>query len=142
MNPLAPAIVQVDDSTTKKTMLWPLKYALPGQDAESLEPLLDQFQQQMSASDTTNVDLLVVPERVVAVARFSDAITEPAVRKVDLQLRELCRQDGLTIQQGATIDDVAPSSPLLMFAQYDAVFSMGKRRSEVQIELAEGGHPW
>jgi hypothetical protein len=136
MNPLAPAIVQVDDSTTKKTMLWPLKYALPGQDADSLVPLVDKFQQQMNV-DTTNVELRVVPERVVAVARFSDAITEPAVRKVDLQLRELCRQDGLTIQQGATTTD-----DVLMFAQYDAVFSMGKQQSEVHIELAEGGHPW
>jgi hypothetical protein len=72
MNPLSPAIVQVDDSTTKKTMLWPLTYALSGQDADSLVPMLDQFQQQINV-DTTNVDLWVVPERVVAVARFSDA---------------------------------------------------------------------
>jgi hypothetical protein len=60
-----------------------------------------------------------------------DASMEPVVRKADKELRELLARDGL-----------APAGDALQFAQYDAIFSMGRRRGEVWIDLADDGHPW
>jgi hypothetical protein len=42
---------------------------------------------------------------------------------------------------GTTSGDFDDDSPL-QFAQYDAVYTMGKRRGEVWIELKDGSHPW
>jgi hypothetical protein len=59
---------------------------------------------------------------------------EPVVRKADRELRELLERDGLVSSRD--------SEELVRFAQYDAIFSMGKRRGEVWIDLADGGHPF
>ena len=59
---------------------------------------------------------------------------EPVVRNADRELREFLSRDGL-----APSDD---SEDLVQFAQYDAIFSMGRRRGEVWVELADDGHPW
>jgi len=122
MNPMSPSILRVNESS-KKTMMWPLTYGLPGQD-----PPAPQVKAESSVVETETI-----PSRVVAVGRFSDAIVEPAVRKATRLLRECLDRDGLTTDQDE--DD-------LQFCQYDAIFSMGKRRSEVWLNLPEGSHPW
>ena len=76
-----------------------------------------------------------MPERVVAIRRFADAIVEPVVRKTDRELRTELAKDGLVPEQ-------SNDNSSLLFAQYDAVFSMGERRSEVHTPLKEGSHPW
>jgi hypothetical protein len=107
-----------------KTMDWPIAFANPGDDATtSLRPPTD-----LPAGFTG----VLVPESVVAIARFGDAIVEPVVRRVDAELRRAVTRDGL----GTATNDES----LLTFAQYDAVFSMGQRRSEVHVALAT--HPW
>lgn len=75
-----------------------------------------------------------IPSQVVAVGSFTDASVEPVVRKADRQLRSVLQRDGLKVD--------ADSETKVTFAQYDAIFSMGKRRGEVWINLADGGHPW
>jgi hypothetical protein len=54
------------------------------------------------------------------------------VRRADRQLRMALKRDGIF---------VAPTTPV-MFAQYDAVFSIGQRRGEVWIPLDDDSHPW
>lgn len=65
---------------------------------------------------------------------YIDASMEPVVRKADRELREFLSRDGLS--------PAKESIDLVQFAQYDAIFSMGRRRGEVWIDLADGGHPW
>lgn len=120
MAPMAPALFSV--SSNIKTMFWPLEFALPGHD-----PVVPTGPDSMP-----DIRVVTVPSRVVATARFSDAIVEPVVRRVNQELRNDLKRDGLACD---TDED-------LKFAQYDAIFSMGKRRSEVQVILADGGHPF
>ena len=56
------------------------------------------------------------------------------MRKADRELREFLSRDGLIPGD--------ETEGLVQFAQYDAIFSMGKRRGEVWINLADDGHPW
>ncbi len=58
---------------------------------------------------------------------------EPVVRKADRELREFLMRDGLAPADG--------TEDLVQFAQYDAIFSMGRRRGEVWIDLADD-NPW
>jgi SOUL heme-binding protein len=116
---MAPAVFRVS-SNGIKTMDWPIQFASPGSSTALRPP----------TGLPTGFEGVIVPESVVAIARFGDAIVEPVVRRVDTELRSAVARDGL----------VATNDNSLMFAQYDAVFSMGQRRSEVHVLLDQ--HPW
>lgn len=132
LDPLAPAVMTVDTtSKDKKTMVWPLRFAAPG---ESMPKEDAKITEKSKDPEWSNFEIITVPERVVAVGTFSDASMEPVVRKADRLLREACARDGLQVEP--------ESESFLRFAQYDAIFSMGKRRGEVWIDLKDGGHPW
>jgi hypothetical protein len=127
---LSPALMTVDSTGSEKYMTWPLSFAAPG---ESTAPVPnDALEKSKQKRYANNLDVLTIPSQVVAVAEFSDASMEPVVRKADAELRQSLQRDGI----------VVPSSSDVRFAQYDAIFSMGKRRGEVWIELEDGGHPW
>lgn len=123
---MAPAIISVGKD--EKTMLWPLAYALPGQ---VVPPFNEKALVKAQADDT--FEIVTIPEQVVAIQRFTGSIVEPVVRQVDGDLRKALLRDGL---------QAAEEPGVLKFAQYDAVYSMGQRRSEVHIPLQDGGHPW
>ena len=133
MTPLAPAIMAVADDSSK-VMSWPLNFVAPGQtsppDASKAEAKLEQDQRYQALK----CEVETLPGQVVAVGSFSDASVEPVVRKADRALREVLERDGLQV--------VPESKSKVVFAQYDAIFSMGKRRGEVWIPLQDGGHPW
>ena len=129
LNPLAPAIMQVDTTTSDKTMMWPLQFAAPGEKEPKENPKITG---KVNDPEFSGFEIVTVPERVVAIGSFSDASMEPVVRKADRLLREACQRDGLVAE--------SESESALRFAQYDAIFSMGKRRGEVWIDLAK--HPW
>eukprot|EP00566_Odontella_aurita_P010206 CAMPEP_0113552950 /NCGR_PEP_ID=MMETSP0015_2-20120614/15344_1 /TAXON_ID=2838 /ORGANISM="Odontella" /LENGTH=430 /DNA_ID=CAMNT_0000453969 /DNA_START=178 /DNA_END=1470 /DNA_ORIENTATION=- /assembly_acc=CAM_ASM_000160 len=134
MNPLAPALMEVESSdTSDKYMTWPLSFAPPGADSSSsaLPPAPSDAVEKAGEGQWRTVRVVRVAETVVAVREFNDASMEPVVRKADRELRECLRRDGLV-----------PVGEQVKFAQYDAIFSMGKRRGEVWIDLEEGGHPW
>lgn len=131
--PQGPAIMNVDGPDTKY-MQWPLTYAAPGSDGAP-EPKLALL--KSNESQWSSCKIIAVPSKVVAIAEFSDASLEPVVRKANRQLRTSLQRDGLRFHD--TDDD---TSSVLTFAQYDAIFSMGKRRGEVWIDLMDGGHPW
>lgn len=125
-------------------MFWPLMFAMPDDTVNSLVETKEKLRQQILTNCNVNgfnsdsFEIITIPEKVVAVGRFSEAIVEPVVRKVQKQLYELCTVDGLQILQ-PTIPSEQES---VTFAQYDAVYSMGKRRSEVHVELEPNRHPW
>lgn len=131
--PLAPTIMQVpSDNDARKTMTWPLVYAAPGEESPpGVSPkVLEKIKEPMWSI----CELETVPERVIAVGSFSDASVAPLVRRVDKELRATLERDGLKVP--------VSSESSVTFCQYDAIFSLGKRRGEVWIDLEKGGHPW
>jgi SOUL heme-binding protein len=157
---LAPTFVTVDENSMK-TMTWPLQYVSPDDTTEkhTLVERYDTMKRNIQSLIERNVnqndigsssyEIVIIPEQVVAVGRFTDMIVEPIVRQVQEQLLRICHQDGLqtTISSSSSLESTVPSSvnppnKLLRFAQYNAIYSMGERRNEVHIELKEGGHPW
>lgn len=132
MNPLSPAIMEVqDEETSDKYMMWPLSFAAPGQD---VAPIPSEAMEKSSNGQWSKCQVVTIPSQVVAVAEFTDASMEPVVRRADRQLRDCLKRDGIQVP--------ADTKDKVLFAQYDAIFSMGKRRGEVWIPLEDGGHPW
>lgn len=113
-------------------MAWPLTFAAPGQVSP---PTVNKAVSDKVKDPLWSVcKVETIPSKVVAVANYADASVAPIVRKADKQLRDACKRDGLV---------VAPeTADFVRFAQYDAIYSLGKRRGEVWIELEDGGHPW
>jgi SOUL heme-binding protein len=120
-----------DDSS--KSMAWPLEYAAPGKNSPPGNPKIGERMQDQRYLDR-GCEVQTLPSQVIAVGCFSDASMEPVVRKADRLLREALQRDGLEVEPD--------SKSSVTFAQYDAIFSMGKRRGEVWIPLKDGGHPW
>jgi hypothetical protein len=140
MKPLSPAIMEVQTqnsnsgNSNSKFMMWPLSFAPPGQNVSFIP---EEASLRISTKGQWNeCELVTVDSQVLAVAEFTDASMEPVVRRVDRELRQMLERDGLKASQ--TNDAVVQ----LQFAQYDAIFSIGKRRGEVWIPLRDGGHPW
>ena len=113
-------------------MSWPLTFAAPGEVSPKKAPqsVLDKVKDPIWGV----CEIEDVPARVVAVGTYADASVGPIVRRADRELREACERDGLQIP--------ANTASSVKFAQYDAIYSLGKRRGEVWIELEDGGHPW
>ena len=131
MSPLSPAIMDVlTDDISDKYMMWPLAYASPG---ETEAPIPKDAAEKAGEGQWRTMRVVSNPPTVVAVREFADASMEPVVRKADRELRALLKRDGLNPAEG--------SEDLVRFAQYDAIFSMGKRRGETWINLADD-HPF
>jgi len=127
VKPLSPALIQVFDSSSsgqEKTMSWPISFAKPGEDEASIPS---------TVSETDKIKVEKLPGQMMAVIQFDETSTEQAVRKYDSMLREYLKRDGLV-----PVDEDGK----LIFAQYDAIYSLGKRRNEVWIPLDSSGNPW
>ena len=109
----------------EKFMSWPLTFQQPG----STLPPLEEF----PAATIPSVKIAQRDSVVVAVCRFDVAATEPVARGYTDQLL----RDVLADKMKPT-EDV--SRGVVLVAQYDALFSINKRRNEVWIELED--HPW
>jgi len=132
-NPLAPSLQKVPNSDDgEKTMSWPLSFAAPGEATPAAvgKTILDRVKDPLWSV----CKIETVPSKVVAVGTYNDASVGPIVRRADQQLREACKRDGIAIPEY--------TEGSVKFAQYDAIFSLGKRRGEVWIDLEDGGHPW
>jgi hypothetical protein len=130
MKPLIPAIMEVQNDDSKKTMSWPLNFAPPGQSNPPAVPksVADSAKELM----WKDCDIGTKQSKVIAVGSFADASVAPVVRKADAKLREALKRDGIVVSNSGSV----------IFAQYDAIFTLGKRRGEVWIELEDGAHPW
>lgn len=113
------------DGTRSKRMSWPLAFALPG---EALRPLSGFPQPSIRGVRLARREGLVV-----GVARFEMAATEPVVRGYTKRLVEDLDADGIDSCAAARQGDVTT-------AQFDALFSLNKRRNEVWVALDT--HPW
>lgn len=136
MNPLSPSLMKVwnDDNDAKdKTMMWPLEFTRPGKGSDAPSPPTLAVE-KAGDGQWKKVSIASRPGRVIAIRTFEDAAMGPVVRNCDRELRELLKRDGLEPRN--------ESGEYVVFAQYDAVHSMGKRRSEVWIELQDDGHPF
>ncbi|KAL9181900.1 hypothetical protein ACHAXT_012243 [Thalassiosira profunda] len=138
LDPLAPSLMQVynddDDAEPKdKMMTWPLRFTNPGEGSDAPAPP-PAAEEKAGKGQWKSVSLATRPERIVAVRTFTDAAMGPVVRNADRELRAMLKRDGLAPKDG--------SEDYVVFAQYDAVHSMGTRRSEAWIELKDGGHPF
>jgi len=132
MSPLSPALMDVQtDDVSDKFMMWPLTFASPG---ELEPPVPKDAVENAGQGQLRTMRIVTTSPTVVAVREFSDASMEPVVRNADRELREMLERDGLEALDG--------SEDQVRFAQYDAIFSMGKRRGEVWIDLAASGHPF
>lgn len=113
-------------------MTWPLRYATVG-DEDFLSQVPEDAIAKAGTGQWKSVSLPIKPGRVVAVRTFEDAAIGPAVRAADRELRSLLLRDGGI---GGTLVPAIESKDYVEFAQYDAIHSMGKRRTEVWIELS------
>jgi len=132
IEPLAPSLMVVPGDDSQKTMSWPLAYALPGESTprQISQAVLERSKESM----WSDCKIETFDSKVVAVGSFSDASVAPIVRKADKDLRASLQRDGIAVPNG--------SDSFVKFAQYDAIFSLGKRRGEVWIELDEDCHPY
>ena len=122
----------------EKVMTWPMQYAMPG---EQLQDALSGLPEPT----IPGVERVRVRSRVVAVARFDVAATEPVVRGYTRQLMAQLRADGLEPQSShqpysQTKVGVEEDVEEVTIGQYDALFSLNKRRNEVWVELER--HLW
>lgn len=132
IEPLTPAIMQVpNDNNSQKTMSWPLNFAPPG--SSSPPPVPKSVAETAQQPVWKDCQVGTVASKVVAVGTFADASVAPVVRKADAKLRAALQRDGIRVSK---------DSDSVQFAQYDAIFTLGKRRGEVWIELEDGAHPW
>lgn len=107
---------------------------------------------EMPAPTIPRVNIVQVPARVVAVLRFEAAATEVIARKCTADLRRCLQNDGLVPLESD--DDKADgdgvggqevekdSRKVITVAQFDALFSLNKRRIEVWVDLHPDKHPW
>jgi len=136
MNPLAPAIMKVENSdTADKYMAWPIAFQPPA-DPTADVPIPPQALENAGQGQWRTLKVQEIESQVMAVGFFADASMGPVVRMADRKLREYLERDGLVPEESEFEEGG------VMFAQYDAIFSMGKRRGEVWIPLKDGGHPW
>lgn len=129
INFFSPTLMKIKDvnkNARYKTMEWPLQYLLPGNSFEELDKLPE--------STISSITLKQLPSRIVAVTQFDLAATEPIVRGFTKQLVSDCKLDGLIPT------DASEEENELIIGQYDALFSLNKRRNEVWVELKQ--HCW
>lgn len=124
----APTLMKINDKEgeRRKFMTWPMAFAMPG-------TTLPEIKTVLPPPTIGKVKLIQKPGVVVAVTRFEAAATEPIARGYTNQLLSFVRADGMVPS------DVYDNGQVIV-AQYDALFSLNKRRNEVWVVLKE--HPW
>jgi Uncharacterized conserved protein (DUF2358)/SOUL heme-binding protein len=123
-SPTLMRIADVDGKRVKK-MSWPLVYSFPGRPLPDISTLPEPTIPRVIISEAPGI--------VVAVTRFQIAATEPNVRGFTGQLLSDINEDGMS----ATADCLNGDC---IVGQYDAIFSLNKRRNEVWVVLEN--HPW
>jgi SOUL heme-binding protein/Uncharacterized conserved protein (DUF2358) len=123
----SPTLMRISDTDGKrrKLMSWPVAFAYPGQPLPAVSTLPEPTIPKVTVNEKPGV--------VVAVTRFELAATEPIVRGFTGQLLSDVKADKMTPSAAAESGDC-------LVGQFDALFSLNKRRNEVWVELVD--HPW
>jgi hypothetical protein len=124
-SPTLMTITDTPEGGRSKVMTWPMAFALPGQ---PLPPVTS-----LPEPTIPRVQLGSKEGYVVAVTRFELAATEPIVRGFTGQLIGDVKADGMTPAAASEAGDC-------IVGQFDAIFSLNKRRNEVWVPLDD--HPW
>jgi hypothetical protein len=123
----SPTLMRIKDieGTRTKIMSWPLQYSFPGKALPDISTIPEPTIPRVKISER--------PGLVVAVTRFELAATEPVVRGFTGQLLGDVKEDGMIATAECQTGDC-------IVGQFDAIFSLNKRRNEVWVELEE--HLW
>mmetsp|Transcript_25942 Transcript_25942/g.24791 ORF Transcript_25942/g.24791 Transcript_25942/m.24791 type:complete len:384 (-) Transcript_25942:253-1404(-) len=123
----SPTLMRIKDVEGQriKSMSWPLVYNFPGRALPDISTIPEPT--------IPRVNILERPGLVVAVTRFELAATEPIVRGFTGQLLSDIKEDGMTATEACQNGDC-------IVGQYDAIFSLNKRRNEVWVVLED--HMW
>jgi len=108
-----------------KRMWWPMAFKQPNEPVPSLTSLPEPTIPRIILKEQESI--------VVAVKRFEVPATEPVARGYTSQLVRDVERDGLAA-------DAAAKGGECTLAQFDALFSLNKRRNEVWVRLES--HPW
>jgi len=125
LKPLVPSLQTVSKDGENKIMEWPLQFLMPFEKSLAEKPA-------PPAAGSERVGFKEVPSRTFAIKSFDSPTTADYVRYWDAELRKVLEADGLVASPEADTD--------FLLAQYDAIFSIAKRRNEVWIPLAS--HDW
>ncbi len=113
-------------------MQWPLLYQLPGSSSNQLLNI-----SLLPPSTVPSVVIRRKESMVVGVTKFNVPATELVAKGYTQQLKRDLSQDGLIYEEE---DDGRQDFSSIVVAQYDALFSLNKRRNEVFVRLIH--HPW
>jgi len=111
------------DGAPDKWMRWPL--SVPSRREENPPKPNERL------ASSTSLD--VIPSKVVAVLPFSEPTTERNVRGFANLLRSVLKRDGLIVEDTDPLEE-------FRLAQFDALNSLGARRSEIWFEIKDS--PW
>ena len=124
----SPTLMKVNDNSNgerKKVMTWPMLYSTPGSEPPKIENLPEPT--------IGRVNIIEVSSIVVAVQRFEMPATEVVARGLTRNLLNDIKRDKLVPAASALGGEC-------IVGQFDALFSLNKRRNEVWVELES--HLW
>jgi|MDTB01.2.fsa_nt_gb hypothetical protein len=132
--PTLMSITDSDGGKREKRMTWPLKFNIPGEPLPSVDSLPEPTINNVNLFDTSTNPRGPFG-RTYAILRFEKAATEEMVRGFTRELLRDITADGLkpVESQNSVQGDC-------LVAQFDALFSLNKRRNEIWIELES--HDW
>eukprot|EP00978_Attheya_sp_CCMP212_P045280 scaffold340247_cov48-Attheya_sp.AAC.1 len=105
---MAPALMEVPtQEEANKYMMWPLTFVVPGQEKKEgaladESPLLTEARANAGTGQWRTMEIVTIPESVVAVATLTDVSMGPVVRMADAQLRKVLARDGLELEPFST----------------------------------------
>ena len=119
----------------EKLMTWPMKFAIPGEALPDPSTALPEPTINNVDRCDTSVDGKGPFGKTYAILRFERAATEPVCRGFSRELLRDIKADGLV-----PVDSQSTPEGEIIAAQFDALFSLNKRRNEIWIELED--HDW
>jgi len=123
LKPLTPSLLSISKDGKSKTMEWPLRFLMPAENTFGGQVLPQPGSERIQLKD--------VKSKVFAVYTFSSPTTEQYVKYWNSELEQAIMKDNLVSENQAND---------YFLAQYDAIFSLQKRRNEVWIPLSK--HDW
>ena len=132
-----PTLMNIRDEAGKreKLMTWPMKFAIPGEALPDPSTALPEPTINNVDRYDTSVDGKGPFGKTYAILRFERAATEPVCRGYSRELLRDIKADGLV-----PVDSQSTPEGEIIVAQFDALFSLNKRRNEIWIELED--HDW
>ena len=126
--------IRDDEGKREKLMTWPLKFAIPGENLPDVGTFPEPTIGEVDLFDTSTRSSGPFG-RTYAILRFEKAATEEIVRGFTRELLRDIQADGLKpVKSQSSVNGDC------IVAQFDALFSLNKRRNEIWIELEE--HDW